>query len=321
MRLLLVELTRFRARRAIVLLLLAAALLTVVVAGATAWDTRPLTDADVAAAEQQARDEASQPYVREQVEECEEDPEEFGATTVEDCVEMMTPQAEWYLWRSELSLEEQRQGAGTAVAALLLVVAAVVGATFAGADWASGSMSNQLLFEARRRRVWTAKALAVTGATALVALVVLTGVWTALTLVAELREISTPPEVTAAIRGDVLRATALAGAAALGGFALSMLLRSTVATVAVLFVVSVAGEIVVNLLPLEGRVRWSPSANVLAVLGDGTSVYDPSLPCGPGTVECGFLRIELLEGVLYLGVALALVLVLSLWSYRRRDVA
>ena len=37
----------------------------------------------------------------------------------------------------------------------------LVGATFAGADWNSGSMSNQLLFEPRRLRVWAAKAGAV----------------------------------------------------------------------------------------------------------------------------------------------------------------
>ena len=37
----------------------------------------------------------------------------------------------------------------------------LLGTTFAGHDWNTGSMSNQLLFEPRRERVWLAKALAV----------------------------------------------------------------------------------------------------------------------------------------------------------------
>ena len=46
MRLLAVELNRFRSRRAIALLMLASVLLAVVLAGVTAWHTRPLTQAD-----------------------------------------------------------------------------------------------------------------------------------------------------------------------------------------------------------------------------------------------------------------------------------
>ena len=51
MRLLLVELSRFRSRRAIVLLLLAAALLTALVTVTTILDTKPVTAEDRAAAE------------------------------------------------------------------------------------------------------------------------------------------------------------------------------------------------------------------------------------------------------------------------------
>ena len=47
------------------------------------------------------------------------------------------------------------------VIVLLAGLLMLVGTTFAGADWNSGSMSNQLLFEPRRSRVWAAKATAV----------------------------------------------------------------------------------------------------------------------------------------------------------------
>ena len=46
MRLLAVELNRFRSRRAIALLILAAVLLAVALAGVTAWKTRHLTQSD-----------------------------------------------------------------------------------------------------------------------------------------------------------------------------------------------------------------------------------------------------------------------------------
>ena len=41
---------------------------------------------------------------------------------------------------------------------LLAILMMLAGTTFAGHDWASGSVSNQLLFEPRRPRVWAAKA-------------------------------------------------------------------------------------------------------------------------------------------------------------------
>ena len=53
MRLLAVELDRFRSRRAIALMLLGGLLLTAVLVGTALWDTRPVTDAERAEAESQ----------------------------------------------------------------------------------------------------------------------------------------------------------------------------------------------------------------------------------------------------------------------------
>ena len=61
MRLILVELNRFRSRRAIALLGLAAVLFAVVLVGKTAWDTRPLTHEDRGDAVAQAQLEGSAP--------------------------------------------------------------------------------------------------------------------------------------------------------------------------------------------------------------------------------------------------------------------
>ena len=44
---------------------------------------------------------------------------------------------------------------------LVTLVMLLAGTTFAGHDWNTGSMGNQLLFEPRRARVWGAKLAAV----------------------------------------------------------------------------------------------------------------------------------------------------------------
>ena len=75
---------------------------------------------------------------------------------------MITPTYENYLYRSAFDLarsprRRRRMAAITILAGLMMLV----GTTFAGHDWNTGSMSNQLLFEPRRLRVWAAKGLAV----------------------------------------------------------------------------------------------------------------------------------------------------------------
>ncbi|MDP9823614.1 hypothetical protein [Nocardioides massiliensis] len=318
-RLLGVELTRFRSRRAIALLLLTGLVITVVVAGATAWNTRGVTDRELREAEQTAMAEAEQPYVQDELEACRENPGDWGVPA-DDCEGVVVPQPEWFLHRTPLDLGQERQGSGIGAATVLAGIAIMVGATFAGADWSSGSMSNQLLFESRRVRVWLAKALAVVLGVALLTLVALAALWGFYFAVASARDVTVAPGTTELIRGDVLRAVALSAAAGLGGYALSMLFRSTTGTVAVVFVVAVAGEILTSLLPIEGRMRFSPSSNVFAVLQDGVEVYDQSLPCAPDSGNCGFLTVGAAHGATYLACFLALAVLLSVWSFRHRDV-
>ena len=62
----------------------------------------------------------------------------------------MLPQVEWYTNRPALDLDAQRRESGLAVVVVLTMLLVLVGTTFVGHDWNSGSMSNQLLFEPRR---------------------------------------------------------------------------------------------------------------------------------------------------------------------------
>ncbi len=317
------ELARFRSRRAIVLMLVAATLMTAFIAATTLWNTRPLSEADRAAAEQTAAREAQQPWVRQELERCIEQPEQYGGpqTTPDDCEAMIVPTAESFLWRATLDLRQEQSGSGAALSMFLAAIMVVTGTTFAGADWASGSMSNQLLFEPRRARVWSAKAGALLVAATVVAAALLGLFWTALYLAAESRGISTGATVQESIRWMTARGALLAGAGALGGYALTMLLRHTVGALGLLFAYVAAGEAIVAALPVEGIGRWSLANNLLGWLHDGYEYWDSSLTCRGGGLDCQQTAVlSLGEAVGYLGPLLVVVLVASAYTFRRRDI-
>jgi ABC-2 type transport system permease protein len=323
-RLLLVELSRFRSRRAVVLMLVGAALVTAFLAGSTIWETRPVSATDLARAEQQAEADSQRRWVQRDLRQCQEQPRQWGGpgTTAADCERMIVPQPEWYLDRAQLRLGEELNDAGLATAILVTGILVIVGTTFAGADWASGSMSNQLLFEPRRHRVWLAKAAAVTIGATLAAAVMIGGFWLSLYLVAESRDITTGAAVQEQVRWAAGRAALLAGLGALGGYAATMLLRHTVGTLAALFAYVVGGEAIIAVFAFAGSGRWSPATNVFAWLRDGAEFYDPGQPCPPSSDGCDqMVTVSLAHGGVYLAVVLLVVAVASLLLFRRRDVA
>jgi ABC-2 type transport system permease protein len=321
MRLFGVELTRFRSRRAIVLILLAATVITAVMAFTTVWETRPVGEAELARAQALVDEETSRPAFQRQMANCEERPQRWvGSDDPADCA-MMAPRPEWYLNRSPLSLEQENDNRGLGLVLILAALSIVVGATFAGADWSTGSISNQLLFESRRAKVWVAKAVAVMFGTVLTSLVLLAAFWATLYLVAESRGIHTGATVQEQIRWVAGRGVLLAGFGGLAGYAATMLFRNTVATLGVMFAYAVGGEALTATLPLHRATQWGLGNNVFAWLKDGTKVYDESLPCRPNGVCDQSYLLTIGHGASYLGVLLAAVLVLSVFLFRRRDVA
>lgn len=175
-----------------------------------------------------------------------------------------------------MSLAEERGDSGLAVLTIVGALMIIVGTTFVGADWATGSMSNQVLFEPRRLKVWLVKAAAVFVATLVAATVIVAAFWVALHITAELRGISTGATVRADIGWTAGRGVLLAASGALGGYALTMLVRHTVGTLAVMFAYAVGGEALTASLPIEGAGRWSLANNVFAWLRDGHRYYDES---------------------------------------------
>ena len=312
-----VELTRYRARRAIALLVLAAALLAAVVAFKSAWDTRPPSKLEIATAQAAAEREATRSDIKADLAQCLKSPTDYlgyGATQ-ENCRDVLTAASESYLPRETLDLTGTLKGNGLGLAILVVGLIIIAASTFAGSDWSSGSIGNQLLFESRRSRVFAAKAVAVTALSGAVTLVVLGGFWITMYFVANDRGVPHGSAIVDDISWHVVRAVVLAMAAGLGAFALTMLFRHSVATLAVLFAYSIGGELVVGLLPIDGIARWSLGNNVFGWLETRLEYFG----CGR-LGDCSEEHISHLDAGLYLLVLLALAVATSWVTFRRRDV-
>ena len=78
------------------------------------------------------------------------------------------------------------------------------------------------------------------------------------------------------IAASAARGSLLAAGAAVGGYALTMLFRSTVATLGVMFAVAVAGQAVFVAVLGESAMRWVLPTNIAAFLFNGYDYYDGS---------------------------------------------
>lgn len=318
MRGLLVELSRLRARRAVVALVVAMLALTTLVLASVVYESRPLTADEASQAQQQYERERAD--AQPQIDACREDPEAaFGGPADEADCESLGPQLDWYTARPVLDLADQADATGPGIAILLAALAVLVGATFAGADWSSGSMTNQLLFRPRRLRLWATKAAAVLIGTVVAAAIVLAWFWGALIAVAQARDLEVADPVLREILLGSGRALALVAATALGGFALTMWLRRTGGTIGALFGFAVVSEVLVSALPFDRMSQWSLLNNLAAWTSNGTEVYDDSL-CDP-TLECNpFYTLSLAHGGAVLATLLVLALVVSVVTFKRRDI-
>ena len=318
MRLLRVELTRFATRRSVIVIVLATLVLTCVMAAAAAYNTRPASSTEQEAAErmmlrQDALNEAD-------YQECLDDPEGYfdDEVTAGSCT-TLRPELDWVLPRPELDLTAEVTSRGRVILVLLAGMAVLVGAFFAGRDWTTGSMATQLLHEPRRIRVWLTKAVAVMIGAVVSAAIMLAVFWGSLAGFAHARGIAPTSDAWRLVGETSGRGLALVAAVALGGFALTMGLRHTVATLGLLFGYAVVGEALAASLPFEKMSQWSLANNVLAWVHDGFEVRDGSLCAGTAQACSPFYTLTLHHAAVYLGGLLLLAVVVSLLSFRRRD--
>ena len=320
MRLLLVELNRFRSRRAIVLMMLGVVLLVGWMTLDTVYQSRAHSDAEIASAQQQA--EREQVLVDEESERCREDPDlYFGERGLgpEDCPDYRVAYED-YLDRPVLDLPEERGDTGLAALLVISAVGVIIGATFAGGDWTTGSMSNQLLFRPRRTQVWVTKGLAVALTMLVFVAVVLTAQWATYFSVADARGLGWPSGYLGDTVAYLLRGTALVVGASVGGYALTMMLRNTIGTLALLFFYTVGGEALIAAVPIERVGRLSLAHNVAAWLNGSVLVFDETIECERRATCQRVFELDQAHGAIYLGVLLLAVCVVSLVLFRRRDV-
>jgi ABC-type transport system involved in multi-copper enzyme maturation permease subunit len=309
MNLLVSELSRFRSRRAVVLLLAAGFVLSVVITSVTLWNNRPLTESDFADAQAQ---------VDQQVAACQDNPRQFGLRErqIQQC-ERIFGDASMYEGRYIESFDQLSQGLPLSLMTTMAFVALLAGTSFVGADFASGSLSNTLLFRPNRWQVWLAKIAA-------------TGLW--LTLVAAITVVlclgalaivganvdgtqPTSDQLATLTKRGVAIMTVVVAAGVLGA-ALTTALRATIATAGIVIGYLLVGEALLRGLADEEVTPWLASTRINALVTSPLRLFSYNEATGEEKVTLLYLW----PSAAYLGVLFAIVLALCAVVFARRDV-
>lgn len=316
------ELTRLRWRRAVLVLVAAAFVVPALIAVNQVWATRPVSAHDLVEAQRELDAMAA-----EQMEDCLDHPRHWGIRkdlAPEKLEERCRKRAgswgtaEEWIGRQTLDLEQVRTEPALAMVTVLVLAGALAATTFAGHDWATGSMSNQLLFESRRGRVYAAKGAAVALLLLVVSVVTLAFFWAVVATTATSRGIDTPGATWEAIGWGTLRSVGVVVGAGLLTYAVTMLFRSTVASLGLMFATTMLSSIALALVGLGER--WMLPSNMFAFVTGRYEYWDENAAGCNSEHEYCFSVITWTDSSVYLGVLLLLAVVLGLVSFRRRDV-
>ncbi|HLR83447.1 MAG TPA: ABC transporter permease subunit [Nocardioidaceae bacterium] len=304
MRLLRAELLRARSRRSVLIVALAGLLLAIGLGAASAWQSRPYSAEETSRAENAATA---------QVERCKEQAEKHDDTT-RRC-EMRAHAWLYDRWRDPL--DDQVVEEETVAASLsLTLVSGLLGALLIGGEFTSGSLSNLLLFEPRRTRIWLAK-LSATGILALLWAALCIGGYVA-TLTALGRSWDPgawPPNWIAAMIGLGVRSAIVIAVAAVIAAAVTLAVRSTLATLGVSIAYVLVVEGIARIAFTSTVAEYALSSQLLGVLYGSHRIEVSS--GGQFVYE----HVTLQDSALVLlGVCVAVAAV-SLLTFRRRDVA
>ena len=312
MRLLGVELNRLLSRRAVIVLMLLGALGIGAVAVGVLYDGRPPTGAELQNVQQQADFYNTRLERRHERLGCD------GSTDSRPRCRERRIEADEFLYRDQISLRQYR-GWLLPMAAVAAVVAFLFGATFVGADIASGSLGTQLLFQPSRNAVWVAKAGALLIGAAGFGAVTLGLAYVALYAFVRGWGQPIPPSVLGEYGEAVGRCVALTAVAAVLGYAVALIARHTAAALGVVAVYGLVAEALLRQL-WAGSERWLLSNHVAAVVGGRFKVT--TFPDD----DCYRLRCRVIFhfspafAACYLGAGAAVVLAISWLVFRRRDV-
>lgn len=210
-------------------------------------------------------------------------------------------------------------------AILYAFLAFVLGASFVGAEFSSGSLGTWLTFEPRRLRVAGSKFVAAgIGGAAIAALglaATALGAW----LVSQVNRPDPSldlPAVTGpgeSVTQTLLRCLLVGVISGLAGVALALVVRNTGAVVAVVLGYGVVVEGVLAQAVGHGRLApWLPMKNVEAFLQRGTTYFAEK--CTAQGCQYEPMRLSYTHGWVYLSVFMVALVAVALWVFRRRDI-
>jgi ABC-2 type transport system permease protein len=302
---------------------------------------KPGPDA-IAAAEAQVDEELrnQQAYTEQEIDNCEraqESGERAELGYPEDCEEIRTwfsgvnreDMIQWYL-PPAFDFRERFPDMMLVLTGLLGMFAFIIGASYVGAEWRSGGMTNLLLWRPRRLVVLGTKLGALLGGLAGLT-VLLAAAWVGMFwLVAVLRGVTDTmtPGTWQSFGLTGLRGLVLVLVAGAVGFALASFGRHTATAMGVAigaFIIGVAGVGLIGggmlQLPFVERYLWS--SYIYAWMERSMVLTDWNAPCVPhpsgDCVQPNFEITWQMAGT-GIGTVAAVVLVAAMWQMRQRDV-
>ena len=200
----------------------------------------------------------------------------------------------------------------------------LLGASFIGAEYTTGSLANWLTFIPQRWKVFTSKLVAVVAGGVVLMAGLLALVIGSTALLATIHGQPVEGIGTALTMGA--RSLILGAALPLVGFCLALLTRHTAAAIGVMlgylllsFVRTVAG----NVVPWMQKITpWTPEANISTILNNGHtySVNTPVQTAQGVSYDTVEHTISMTQGSLYWAAVALLFVAVSLWVFERRDV-
>ncbi|WP_328988847.1 ABC transporter permease subunit [Kribbella sp. NBC_01245] len=207
---------------------------------------------------------------------------------------------------------------------MLGLLAFLIGASFIGAEFSTGSIATWLTFEPRRLRVYISKlaaaALVVAPLAVLVVSLLTGGIW----LIVDRHGSTTgvTADAWSDLSGTAGRIVLLTCASAIVGTAVGLMVRHTAAAL---------GIVIAYLALIEGTFSgvlqqqqlWLVGPNIRSWIHHGTTY--PALECSPvadGNYQCSNVDrlLTFTDSSLYLGLTFALVVALAALVFHRRDI-
>ncbi len=318
------ELHRFRSRRFIQVVLVLAVVGWIVATGIALTQYGNPGPAEIARAEQQIdadvamNEEFRQECLAEADIPAGTSPDDFcGPEQSREDVELS-----WYLDKAPFDLASSAPTGALGFAALAAVVAALVGATWIGAEWSTRSLVALLFWVPRRMQVLGAKLVVLTGAAVVIGVVAQVG-WLAMAGILRAvvgRDADLPDGFWSALLQTQARGVLLTVIAALLAFGLTNLVRNTGAALGIAFVYLVIGENLIRGL----RPQWQPwllTDNALALVQQGGStIYTyPDQPDRSGSMEPLEYYLGHLQSGVLLGVVTVVVIAVGAVLFAKRD--